>query len=189
MSGGTGSGNPSVPLDPEDKAREKCLFCRIIDEKSQDLTSLTYKDDEVVAFPDIRPAAKYHYLISPREHIKDAKSLTPAHISLVERLVEVGNKVVNEKIQADAAAGGTQVNVDQVPKLMGFHWPPFHSIAHLHLHVIAPSDSMGFISRTIFRPNSWWFVTPEYVKERLSKDVILPVDSKSTSNPSDSPSC
>ena len=118
-----------------------------------------FQDDEVVAFPDIRPAAKYHFLISPREHIKDAKILNPTQISLVDRLVEVGTKIVNEKIQADHAAEGKEVNVNEIPKLMGFHWPPFHSIAHLHLHVIAPADSMGFISRTIFRPNSWWFVT------------------------------
>jgi len=93
-----------------------------------------------------------------------------------------------KKIQADSAAEGKSVNANDVPKLLGFHWPPFHSIAHLHLHVIAPSDSMGFISRTIFRPNSWWFVTPEYVKERLSKDVILPVDNQNK-NPGDSPTC
>ncbi|CAG7826580.1 unnamed protein product [Allacma fusca] len=169
--------------DGEGNNRDKCLFCRIVDERSQDLTNLIYKDDEIVVFPDIRPAAKYHYLIVPREHIKNAKELTATHIRLVDRLVEVGQKIVNDKIIADHTAEGKQANLQEFPKVLGYHWPPFHTIAHLHLHVIAPSNEMGFISRTIFRPNSWWFVTPEYVKERLSKDVILPCGSE-TSNKS-----
>lgn len=35
-----------------------------------------FQDDEYVAFPDIKPAAKHHYLIVTREHIKDVKVLT-----------------------------------------------------------------------------------------------------------------
>lgn len=41
----------------------------------------------------------------------------------------------------------------------GFHYPPFNSIQHLHLHAISPASSMSFVSRIIFRPDSLWFVT------------------------------
>lgn len=34
----------------------------------------------MVVFRDIRPAAEHHYLICPREHIPNAKSLTSLHI-------------------------------------------------------------------------------------------------------------
>jgi diadenosine tetraphosphate (Ap4A) HIT family hydrolase len=38
-----------------------------------------FQDDEYVAFSDIKPAAKHHYLIVTREHIRDVKVLTAEH--------------------------------------------------------------------------------------------------------------
>lgn len=42
---------------------------------------------------------------------------------------------------------------------LGFHWPPFHSISHLHLHIIGPESEMGLIGRAMFKANSFWFVS------------------------------
>lgn len=44
----------------------------------------------------------------------------------------------------------------------GFHWPPFNSIDHLHLHVIAPVKEMSFIGRLIFKPTDIWFVSVSF---------------------------
>jgi len=74
---------------------------------------------------------------------------------LLDRLVTVGNDILNEKISKDS----TISDENQVKKLFGFHWPPFHSVHHLHLHAIAPRDQMGFIGKIIFRPDSFWFVS------------------------------
>lgn len=41
---------------------------------------------------------------------------------------------------------------------MGFHWPPFNSISHLHMHVIYPISSMSYISRAVFKSGTFWFV-------------------------------
>lgn len=60
-----------------------------------------------------------------------------------------------EKLNQDATIG----DPTQVQRSLGFHWPPFHMVSHLHLHVIAPADQMGFIARNMFRPNSMWFVS------------------------------
>lgn len=49
--------------------------------------------------------------------------------------------------------------IDTKDALFGFHWPPFTSIKHLHMHAIAPASEMGFLSRLIFRPSSFWFRT------------------------------
>lgn len=42
---------------------------------------------------------------------------------------------------------------------LGFHWPPFHTVSHLHLHIIAPEGEMGFIARGMFKKDSFWFVS------------------------------
>jgi len=148
--------------------RDKCIFCRIIDGKDKDSAAkILYQDDEIVVFPDIRPASKNHLLVVTKEHIKDAKSLTTSQIELLDRLVQTGTKVLTDNLMKE----GETVDETQLlsKTLMGFHWPPFHTISHLHLHVISPSDQIGFIGRIIFRPNSYWFVQPGWVKERLEK--------------------
>ena len=40
-----------------------------------EMSCLCVQDDKFVAFRDIKPAAKHHYLICPVEHIKDPKHL------------------------------------------------------------------------------------------------------------------
>ncbi|GLH03598.1 POC1 centriolar protein homolog [Gryllus bimaculatus] len=126
--------------------REKCIFCRIYDGKEP--TNSLYQDDLYMVFPDIKPAAEHHYLVITKQHIPNAKHLKSAEDQvIVSDLVRIGKQVLQER-------GGNLSDA-----IFGFHWPPFNSISHLHLHVISPANRLSFISRAIFRPDSWWFVT------------------------------
>lgn len=131
-----------------------CVFCQICGDNPGG-TEFLFSSDDFVVFRDIKPAAKHHYLIVPREHIRDAKSLTAPQKPMVEKMVELAKEVLREQ------------NADLSQVRLGFHWPPFHSVSHLHLHAISPPNEMGFVARMIFAPNSWWFVSPEYVLSRL----------------------
>ena len=71
-----------------------CIFCDIVAKKSS--TELVYEDEVVidadgqlkfvllhqclfqnfVAFKDIKPASKFHFLVIPKKHIPNVKSLT-----------------------------------------------------------------------------------------------------------------
>lgn len=44
---------------------------------------------------------------------------------------------------------------------LGFHWPPFCTISHLHLHAISPEDQIKTLYWLcgVFSPNTPWFKT------------------------------
>uniref|UniRef100_A0A131Z375 Adenosine 5'-monophosphoramidase HINT3 n=1 Tax=Rhipicephalus appendiculatus TaxID=34631 RepID=A0A131Z375_RHIAP len=130
------------------EGEETCIFCKIAAGK-EPKTTLLYQDEDYVVFSDIHPASTHHYLIVPKKHVKDTKSLTRSDIPLVNRLVEIGKQVLEQR-------GGSMDSCR-----MGFHWPPFTSISHLHLHVIAPTEDMSMLARLIFRPRTPWFCLVE----------------------------
>ncbi|XP_067654524.1 adenosine 5'-monophosphoramidase HINT3-like [Haliotis asinina] len=133
------------------------VSCRENDTHPTPPPSFPPSDEDTVVFMDKKPATKHHYLAIPKSHMSDAKSLVADDIELVNKLVTVGSRVLEGN-------GGQVSNA-----VMGFHWPPFHSISHLHLHVISPKQEMGWIARGIFRPDSLWFVTVEWLLNRLTK--------------------
>ncbi|XP_061175800.1 adenosine 5'-monophosphoramidase HINT3-like [Saccostrea echinata] len=136
------------------KSDNRCVFCRIANLQDP-YTRILFQDEEFVAFRDIRPAADHHYLIVTKQHIKNPKQLKAEDLEMFERLIATGEKVLEN-------AGGKYEEAR-----FGFHWPPFTSVNHLHLHVISPVLSMNFLSRLIFRENSYWFVTANWMSNRL----------------------
>ncbi|KAG8582647.1 hypothetical protein GDO81_008146 [Engystomops pustulosus] len=133
----------------------KCIFCRISNNQESD-SELLHSDDELACFKDIRPGAPHHYLVVPKTHVGNCKTLTSDHMQLVQKMMEVGKNVLQKN------------NVTHLEDTrMGFHWPPFCSISHLHLHVLAPASQLGFLSRMIYRLNSYWFITADQLIERL----------------------
>ena len=75
---------------------------------------------------------------------------------MVERMAEIGKQVLVDQ-------GGS---VEEAR--MGFHWPPFILVKHLHLHVVSPESSMGWFSRNIlFRVDSFGFVSHRWMIDHL----------------------
>lgn len=131
-------------------------FVMVLKHRASRVLCRGHEDEQVAAFSDHKPAAKFHFLVVPKEHCGNPKSLhSEDHIYLLESMLEVGKKVLvdNEANYEDA--------------LFGYHWPPFNSIQHLHLHVISPRSQMGFFTRLAYKPNSLWFVTHEWLMDRL----------------------
>ncbi|KFM80159.1 Histidine triad nucleotide-binding protein 3, partial [Stegodyphus mimosarum] len=132
---------------------ENCVFCCI----KENLDTFVYENEEYLAFKDKSPAASHHYLVIPKNHVKNPSTLRSSDVSLVKTLVEIGKEILmNENVSIDDAR-------------MGFHWPPFNTVQHLHLHVIASVNEMGFFSKLIFKPDSYWFITASTFIERLEK--------------------
>ncbi|CAL1586417.1 unnamed protein product [Knipowitschia caucasica] len=106
---------------------ECCIFCTISSGNDEE-TEILKQNKELVCFRDICPAAPHHYLVIPKEHIVSCLSLHKSQHGLVERMAEMGKAVLQEQGVRDM----TRIQ-------LGFHIPPYTSVHHLHLHVLAPS--------------------------------------------------
>ncbi|KAJ8290883.1 hypothetical protein GJAV_G00018800 [Gymnothorax javanicus] len=133
----------------------KCIFCKIVNKEID--TELLHNDEELSCFRDIKPAAPQHYLVVPSRHVGNCKSLRKEHLHLVEKMVELGKTILQKNGITD---------LDDIR--LGFHWPPFCSVTHLHLHVLAPASQMGFMSRLFYRLDSYWFITADQLIRRLN---------------------
>ncbi|XP_018318789.1 histidine triad nucleotide-binding protein 3 [Agrilus planipennis] len=130
-----------------------CIFCKIIARTSP--AEILLEDDDIIVFKDVKPASRFHYLAVPKLHIENVNKITLNDKLLVEKLLSEGKRALQEN--------GANVN----DLLAGFHWPPFNSVSHMHLHLISPASEMSFLSRIVFRPNTWWFGTVDYVLNDL----------------------
>uniref|UniRef100_UPI0037E9BB1A adenosine 5'-monophosphoramidase HINT3 n=1 Tax=Semicossyphus pulcher TaxID=241346 RepID=UPI0037E9BB1A len=134
---------------------KKCIFCKIVNNEMG--TELLHSDEEISCFRDIKPGAPHHYLVVPSKHVGNCKSLSKEHVPLVKLMVETGKEILQKN------------NITDLSDVrFGFHWPPFCSVTHLHLHVLAPASQMGFMSRLFYRLNSYWFITADQLIELLN---------------------
>ncbi|XP_070556800.1 adenosine 5'-monophosphoramidase HINT3-like [Ptychodera flava] len=140
----------------QEKLIDKCVFCNIAF-RNDARADVLYKDSSYVVFRDISPAAKEHYLVIPKQHIKNTKSLGYDDIPMIENMIDVA-KICLAKHEAD---------VNDVR--YGFHLSPMVSVDHLHLHAISPASKIGFFGRLLFRPDSYWFLTVETLLKNLSE--------------------
>ena len=152
------STNPSLSaeISTSQLTNPNCIFCKIARKESP--AEVVYEDSDYVCFVDRKPCSTHHYLVVPRQHIQDPRVLTSSHTPMVERMAEIGKQVLEER-------GGRLEEVR-----LGFHWPPFIFVKHLHLHVISPESAMGWINRNIvFRKDSYVFSSPAYMVNYLKK--------------------
>lgn len=102
---------------------ENCLFCQIIN--GQKSANFVYKNDNIVAFQDINPAAPVHILIVPQKHIRSVNDLTEEDREIVSDMLFVARDLAKEmdiekgyKLLFNVERGGGQI------------------IFHIHLHLI-----------------------------------------------------
>jgi histidine triad (HIT) family protein len=72
-----------------------CIFCKIISDAI--FCKKIYEDDEVIAFHDIKPMAKVHFLIVPKLHVETLKDCNVSHQQLLGKMLLLAPKLAAEQ--------------------------------------------------------------------------------------------
>jgi histidine triad (HIT) family protein len=104
-----------------------CVFCKIV--AGQLPCSKVYEDEEVLAFHDIHPFARVHFLIVPKQHVATLGDCTAAHERLLGKMLLLAPGLAKEhgldagfKTLINTGRGGGQ------------------EVFHLHIHVFGGGE-------------------------------------------------
>jgi histidine triad (HIT) family protein len=123
-----------VPLAPPTKAQPTstspaptsatCIFCKVVAGTAP--SKKVYEDQYVLAFWDIRPRAKVHLLVIPKQHVASLKELDELPVEARAALLSACVKVVrNQGILDQGFRVITNAGKDAN-----------QSVFHLHFHVV-----------------------------------------------------
>lgn len=105
-----------------------CIFCKIV--RGEIPSPRVYEDDRFIAIRDIRPQAKIHLLVLPKEHIASLDDAFPekgtSHAKMVGELFEAGTRVAR---QSALLPGGFRAVINTGAD-------GGQTVFHLHLHIL-----------------------------------------------------
>lgn len=105
-----------------------CVFCAVV---AGDAPAVrVFEDDEYLAFLDIRPFARGHTLVIPKQHSVD---LTDTPAATLAGMVTIGQRIAQA-----ARASGLHANGNNL--VINDGRAAFQSVFHIHLHVVPRRD-------------------------------------------------
>jgi histidine triad (HIT) family protein len=101
---------------------EDCIFCKIVNGSIP--AKKIYEDDDVIAFNDINPSARVHFLIVPKLHIESLASCEAQHQALLGKMLLLAPKLAkNEGLTGFKTLINTGKDGGQL-------------VFHIHVHVL-----------------------------------------------------
>jgi len=105
-------------------AADECIFCKII---ARELPAeIVAEDDEVLVIADRAPKAPVHYLIIPKKHIADLRSLEKADAALVGTVALMAQQLAGKLSGSGSFRLVTNNGADAG-----------QSVYHLHFHFLS----------------------------------------------------
>ena len=101
---------------------ENCIFCKIANGVIS--SKKIYEDEDVIAFHDINPSARVHFLIVPKLHIESLASCETQHQSLLGKVLLLAPKLAKEQ---GLAGFKTLINTGAEGG---------QEVFHIHIHVM-----------------------------------------------------
>ena len=106
-----------------------CIFCKISQRKIP--STIVYEDEEILAFKDINPIDKVHFLIIPKEHIVSLIECNLDHQDILSKMLLLAPKLAKEfglkgfRIMINSGKEGGQ------------------EVFHIHFHVYGGSEKLA----------------------------------------------
>ena len=110
-----------------------CIFCKIISGAIP--ANKIYKDADFVAFHDIKPMAKVHFLIVPKLHIETLKDCGEAQRQLLGKMLLLAPKLA---VEQGLAGFKTLINTGKEGG---------QEVFHLHIHIIGGGNIPPMVRR------------------------------------------
>ncbi|MFH1643727.1 MAG: histidine triad nucleotide-binding protein [bacterium] len=107
-----------------------CIFCKIINKQIP--SDVVFEDDDILVIKDINPKAPIHYLIIPKEHIKNINDLEEKHSDLIWKMIKVAKKLAS-KLDGAPSFNLVSNNGKEAGQI----------VFHLHWHFLA-GKNLGF---------------------------------------------
>jgi histidine triad (HIT) family protein len=108
-----------------------CIFCKITNGSIH--SEKIYEDEDVIAFNDIHPKAKVHFLIVPKLHIESLASCEEQQQALLGKILLLAPKLAKE---LGLAGFRTIINTGREGG---------QEIFHIHIHVLGGGSKLpGF---------------------------------------------
>ena len=117
----------------------ECIFCAIAAGKAA--ASIVHSDEQVVAFMDIRPVARGHVLVVPRQH---ADGLTDLDVEDGAQMFRVAQRMAAAIRRSGLPCEGVNLFLAD-GKIAG------QEVLHVHLHVLPRNPRDGFRVRMDWR--------------------------------------
>ncbi|MDI1363007.1 histidine triad nucleotide-binding protein [Methylotenera sp.] len=105
---------------------DDCIFCKIVN--SSIPAKKIYEDEDVIAFNDINPSARVHFLIVPKLHVESLASCEAQHQALLGKMLLLAPKLAKEQ---GLTGFKTLINTGK---------DGGQEVFHIHVHVLGGGD-------------------------------------------------
>ena len=104
---------------------EDCVFCKIV--RGEAGAEFVYKDEDLIAFKDIKPKAPVHILIVPKKHIESVREVQDEDREILGKIILTAKKIAEDLGVAESGYRLVINNGRGAGQL----------VPHLHLHLLA----------------------------------------------------
>lgn len=127
-----------------------------------EIPSITFRETEsLLAFQDRKPHAPLHALIIPKKFVKSVFELREDDVALLEDMHDMAIDLVQMYYPKAA---------ETKDYILCYHVPPFNSVDHIHLHVLAPASEMWWIFRYAkYHVGTRWCADEREIIDRLKE--------------------